>query len=488
MKYRIIGVCAMLVLLGGAVYAVSLDAETGETRVHQHLTARGPDEGCDCDGSELCTHLPLVLIDTGGAVIPGEPITDENNKEIGFTVTDEGEEMLSATIRIISDETRNHHPSDIPDLESDTLIRIRGNSSRYFDKKSYLLRLTDEDGAYRNEAVMGMDAHYEWALHGPYLDKSLIRNYMWYNIAGEIMDYAPNVRFCEVILNGQYQGLYVMTETITNGEDCRLNISEPVDGTTSTGYLLRQDRGTDDPLKDIETFSEYTYRNLQEIDIKYPRSSDLTPEMARAIGQDFSDFEKSLYSYDYDTDDYGYYYDIDVESFIDYFIINEFTTNYDAGHLSTYLYKDIGGRYKMVIWDFNSACDNYNETTLEPRRFEVQLCVWYYMLMKDEYFVERLIDRYHELRQTYLSGDYLAGYINDVVDYLGPAVGRNFEKWGYTFAEYRPLQPDERNPEDFEAAVRQMKEYIYDRSAWMDEHIDSLLQFCHESKNKKFNH
>ena len=64
---------------------------------------------------------------------------------------------------------------------------------------------------------MGMDAHYEWAMHGPYLDKSLIRNYMWYNIAGEIMDYAPNVRFCEVIINGEYKGLYVMTGTITNG-------------------------------------------------------------------------------------------------------------------------------------------------------------------------------------------------------------------------------------------------------------------------------
>lgn len=161
--------------------------------------------------------------------------------------------------------------------------------------------------------------------------------------------------------------------------------------------------------------------------------------------------------------------------------------SYDAGHLSTYIYKDIGGRYKMVVWDFNSACDNYVESTLTPRRFEMQVNVWFYMLMKDEYFVERLIDRYHELRESYLSGDYLAGYINDVVDYLGPAIDRNFEVWGYTFEEFRPLQPDERNPADFKKAVRQMKEFIYDRSAWMDEHIDSLLQFSHESKNKKFN-
>ena len=104
-----------------------------------------------------------------------------------------------------------------------------------------------------------MDAHYEWALYGPYLDKTLIRNYMWYNIAGEMMDYAPNVRFCEVILNGEYQGLYVMTETITNGVDCRVNVSEPVDNTTATGYVLRLDRGSENEMKNLDNFTYYAY-------------------------------------------------------------------------------------------------------------------------------------------------------------------------------------------------------------------------------------
>ena len=102
-------------------------------------------------------------------------------------------------------------------MESVIDIRVRGNSSRYFDKHSYLVKtLTDDGAASRDVAMLGMDAFDEWALHGPYLDKTLIRNYMWYNLAGEIMDYAPNVRFCEVLLNGVYQGLYVMTETVSS--------------------------------------------------------------------------------------------------------------------------------------------------------------------------------------------------------------------------------------------------------------------------------
>lgn len=488
MKYRLAGVAVAVLIVVVAGLLTVLNTGNEQNRYHQHEMARQPDAGCDCDGSELCTHLPLVIIDTGGQEMPGEPIRGEDGEEIGTTLTEEGEKMLSAHISILSDDSHNHHPSDEPDLESDIQIRIRGNSSRYFDKKNYLVRLVDRDGDYRSEEVMGMASHYEWALHGPYLDKSLIRNYMWYNIAGEFMDYTPNVRFCEVILDGEYLGLYVMMETITNGEDCRVDVSEPVDGTNKTGYVLRIDRGSSTQVKNIETFTNYTYRNLQQVDIQYPRAGDLTPELADAIAQEFSDFEKSLYSYDYDTDDYGYYYDLDVESFVDYFIVNEFTANYDAGWLSTYVYRDIGGKYKMVIWDFNSSCDNYEHSTMEPQHYEMHQAVWYFMLMKDEYFVNRIIERYHQLRNSYLNDDYLVAYIDAVVEYLGPAIDRNFEVWGYTFEDYMPLDPVERNPESHEAAVDQIKEFIYHRGAWMDENIEALLQYCHESKVKKFNH
>ena len=489
MKYRLAGVLGAVAMLGAVLLLSAMLPENAEARVHQHLLSRGPDAGCDCDGGELCTHLPLVLIDTQGEEIPGEPIgTSAGGPDLGFTLTEEGEAMLSAHITVIWGDDSNHHPSDEPDLESEMLIRVRGNSSRYFDKKGYLIRLTDGDGAYRNEEMMGMDTHYEWALHGPYLDKTLIRNYMWYNLAGEIMDCAPNVRFCEVMVNGEYKGVYVMTETITNGEDARLNISEPIDGTTKTGYALRLDRGSKKKKKNITTFTNFSLRSLMQMNIVYPRSGSLTEELAGAIEQDFSDFEKALYSYDYDTDDYGYDQWIDAGSFADYFIINEFTTNYDAGWLSTYLYKDIGGKYKMVVWDFNSACDNYTQSTMTPQHFEMQNCVWYYMLLKDETFVARIIDRYRELRETILSDDALAAYIDETIDYLGPAVGRNFEVWGYTFSEYRPLRPEDRNPEDHEEAVKQLKESIYNRGAWLDAYIDTLQQYCHESKVKKFNH
>ena len=492
MKYKLFGIGALALVLVCALLASAVEAEEGPYRYHQHREARGPDAGCDCDGTELCTHLPLVIIDTGGEAIPGEPLNDHYDAAgTSFTTTAAGADMLPARICVMDDGTRNHHPSDQPDLETDTLIRIRGNSSRYFDKKSYLLRFTDEKGEYEDHEVMGMDAHYEWALYGPYLDKTLMRNYMWYNIAGEMMDYAPNVRFCEVILNGEYQGLYVMVETITNGVDCRVNVSEPVDNTTSTGYVLCLDRGSENELKNLENFTYYTYlfdRNYSHcVNIQYPKSGALTQEMADGIEQEFSDFEKALYSFDYNTRDYGYQNYIDVNSFADYFILNEFTQNYDAGYLSTYLYKDIGGKYRMVVWDFNSACNNY-ESAIRTEGFQMQNTPWQKMLTRDEDYDRRIIDRYRMWRGSVISEEYLMNYIDETIAYLGPAIQRNFEVWGDAFAEYLPLEPESRNPDSFEDAVEDLKGFLRERGEWMDEYIEVVQQYGHPSAVKKYNH
>ena len=136
----------------------------------------------------------------------------------------------------------------------------------------------------------------------------------------------------------------------------------------------------------------------------------------------------------------------------------------------------------------NSCCDNFHFSQIDPQVFQIQYIPWYYMLFKDERFVNRVIERYRYLRTTYLSEEYLNQYIDDTVAFLGPAIDRNFEVWGYTFEEYTPLRPAERNPENYEAALTQLKDFIHVRGTWMDENIETLLQYCHESKVKKFNH
>ena len=105
----------------------------------------------------------------------------------------------------------------------------------------------------------------------------------------------------------------------------------------------------------------------------------------------------------------------------------------------------------------------------------------------DEDFTDALIKRYRELRGTFLSEEYLNDYIDSCIDYLGPAIERNFEKWGYTFEEENDvLSPTWRNPRSYDEAIESLKSFIAERGEWMDENIESLRQYSAESKIKKF--
>ena len=485
MKYKITGIIICIAVLLVSFYAPHITREE-KTRYHQHIEAENK-KVCNHVKDVFCTHLPLVIIDTFGKEITGKAIKNANGETI-YTTAEDGSDEITARIQISDNPTENNHLDSAPAVSSDMRIHVRGNSSRAFDKPGYAIKLITAAGGNNPQSVMGMDAHHEWVLHGPFIDKTLIRNYMWYNIAGEIMDYAPNVRFCEVILNGEYQGIYVMTENITAGDDgARLDLSVDKKDNTFSGYLLRLDRGSDADIKNISTFSSYSLRTKHIINIEYPGISNLTPSLAESIRQDFSKFEKALYSYDFDNKNYGYKNYIDAESFADYFIINEFTCNYDAGWLSTYIYKDIDRKYRMCIWDLNSACDNYQESMIIPNHFEMQNCLWYFMLLKDGEFTDLIIKRYRELRKTYLSEEYLYNYIDECITYLGNSVERNFDRWGYTFSsEYDVLMPAERNPHSYSEAVKQMKEFIRVWGDWMDKNIETLKQYSENSKIKKF--
>lgn len=353
--YKTIGLVACIATFLVLTLLIWLTPEESY-RYHQHLESL-PKEACEHGEDVFCTHLPLVKLETNGIEVPGKPVYEEETGRLtGYTTAEDGSATILARMEIVDHEFTNNHPDDAADIDSAVYIRVRGNTSREFDKFNYAIRLVNEAGENNPQSVMGMDAHHEWVLHGPFLDKTLMRNYMWYNISGEIMDYAPNVRFCEIMLNGEYIGVYVMEESITAGKDgARLDLFVNKENNMFGGYLLRLDRGSDDALKKLNNFSNYTYRITTEMNIVYPGIENLTEQLQKKICRDFSDFEKTLYSYDFMDGKHGYEQYIDVASFVDYFLINELTRNYDAGKYSTYIYKPLHGKYRMCIWDMNSA-------------------------------------------------------------------------------------------------------------------------------------
>ncbi len=454
-------------------------------RTHQHLEYNEKAEA-ENSADAFSTHLPIIMIDMGGSEPEVFPVSYENGLQDYLSTS------VNGTVEVIDNEEKYNLLSDQPSLQVAANVSIRGNSSKLYNKSNYKLSFINADGTENKEnGLLGMESHDEWALHGPYVDRTLIRNYMCMNVAGQIMPYTPDVRFCELFVNGEYRGVYLAMETVARGEG-RVDIKPYNDRQPCSSYILQANWYSDN-ANNIEPFSAYTkmMRYVTAMSVEYP-SENITPECKENIEQEISAYEKALYSFDYDDEAYGYRAFFDIDSFIDYAIINEFFQNYDAGNLSTYFYKDIGDQRLHIgpVWDFNNACDNFKDPLPE---FSVIFSVRYNMLMKDEYFVERLIDRYHQLRKTVLSEAYLMNYVDETVAYLGPAVDRNFTVWNDTFDEEKMqseivLNDPWRNPESYAEAVEQLKTHIQKRGSYLDEHIDTLRQFCSESATKKYNH
>lgn len=483
-------------ILAAALFSINWD--TGRVRFHQHLSCARQTEpqAVSIQPDEFVSHLPVIEVDTGGQKIPGNWIMDENGIRVGTELSDKGEEMIPVEICIVDSENGNNRPGDAAALESSAMFRIRGNSSRNFAKKSYLIKLTDEAGGENSQEMMGMGEHDTWALYGPFLDKTLLRNYMWMNISGEIMGYAPNVRYCEMFLDGSYQGLYLMMETVSRGT-YRVDLEAYKPGAAYTDYIVRMDKANEDS-RDLEVFSDYTMR-LEEsahsqikLSIVYPNDAVLNEKICDYIEKDFSRFEKALYSSDYKSLSRGYRQYIDVDSFVDYYVLQEFLGNTDMCYHSTYLYKDRLGKLHMgPVWDYNNVLDNFFSVDLDSSEFLFTDRLWYDRLLSDAAFNRQVRERYRQLRRTVLNEEYLMKYIDETVEFLGDSIERNYVVWGYSFeaenlSPLERLAPLSRNPADYEEAVGNMKAFIRERGRWLDRNIDALEQYCHPSNAKKY--
>ena len=507
----IVYVSSFIVVIVMSLVFTHFDTGSTTTRHHQHL--RSPSEAdlgictqCNQD-IFLCTHLPIIIIDTFGQDIPGRPLAFGMDSHDRFTrntfhTTSEGETETLAHVSVIDNQNDWNHDTDFPVFESLSAIRIRGNSSRFFDKPNYRIRLINEDESNNRLPLLGMNPGHEWALHGPFLDKTLMRNYMWMNIAHDVMSglFVPEVRFFELILNGEFQGLYVLMETL-RVEPNRVSLNRYRPGMPETSYFFRIDWSTQNPGRKIETFGVYTLRLEYEslIELLYPTYLNQSQRVRNYVMGSINSFERLLYSPEILINPRTVERHIDINSFVDFFIINEFIGNNDLFAGSSYFHKDIRGQLVAgPVWDFNNVLDNFF-LSMPVDEFYLNGRGWFDRLFMSPYFTQQVIRRWNSLRQGGLSEERLVEYMDDVTMWLGSAIDRNFEVWGFSFDynyltefERRLPRPEERaagitmadlNPASFEEAMEQKQNFMIERGRWMDEHIEILRQYSHPSRH-----
>lgn len=290
------------------------------------------------------SNLPIVIITTDGNGIPDSP-------------------RVLATMKIIfrGEGLRNY----LTDQDSVKYlnyngrinIEVRGSSSQTLPKKQYgLSTLMSDNVTERNVSLLGMPADNDWILNGLGYEPSLIRDYLCYNLSRMIGEYASRTAYCEVIINGSYNGLYLLQEKIKQGPE-RVNIAKMtiLDNSypkVTGGYIIKADKtNADDPVS--WTMSSYIGTNDVTFINDYPKPGEITDPQKYYIQSEFEKLRGATASGD-ESIETGYPSIIDIPSFVDYMLINELGSNVDAYQYSTYFHKDRNGKLRAgPIWDLN---------------------------------------------------------------------------------------------------------------------------------------
>ena len=427
--------------------------------------------------SDFTSHLPLVIIDTQGNSIPEAYRYDKEQKR--FVLKDENiDPYVNGKISIIDNENSINTLSDEADLTSNIKIKYRGNSSLVYEKHQYRIKLLTEDGQNNKQSIMGMEPNEDWIINISMIDSTLIRNYMVYNIAAKLMPFTPEVKYCEVILkdgdNYTYEGLYLMMESIKHGPG-RVDIEayDP-DEHHDVSYILRRDRYDDEDIMIEDTYALNNNLGYGYLGIKYPKQSEISEKTYDYIYNYINTLEEILYSDDKQKFlKYNNY--IDEDSFVDYFLINEYFSNYDAGNNSTYLYKDVGEKLKIgPVWDYDNAIDNVGKYILDTKSINFQGQTWFNELVKSESFCKKLKARYAKLSRGILSKEYIDNFIDETIQYLGNAKERDWKRWEHKYTEdrfyllaNRDNEIIDRNYKTHEGYVERLKNVLYEHAEYI---------------------
>ena len=329
-------------------------------------------------------------------------------------------------------------------------IKLRGNSSLSFNQKKYTIELRDESGKDVEASLLGMPAHSDWVLLAPYNDVSAVRDPLAFQLWRDMGHWAPRTRMVELTLNGDYRGIYILSEAIKR-DSMRVNIAKlkksDIAGRDVTGgYILRIDTYDEEdatfPSK-VPGIGEGIMTSQITWSCIYPKKKKLQPEQLAYIEQFVDSMELVIQSDDFADPQRGYAHFFDVPSFVDYFIHTELSLNADGYKRSAYFYKEklhadgTGG--KLVagpVWDYNLAygnCNFCNANNPEAWCFEggntQPTPAFWQRLLQDPAFRKAVKERYKALRKGVLSNKAINSYIDQHAKLLAPYIARHFEKY-----------------------------------------------------------
>jgi len=419
------------------------------------------------------SNLPIVVISTQ----PGQIIMDEPKITADMKII----HNAAGSVNYLTD------PANVYDGKIG--IEIRGRYSASLPQKPFGFETRDAAGNNLDTSLLGMPSENDWILLANYNDKSFLRNYLAFKLFSEMGHYAPRSRFCEVVVNAEYLGIYLLTEKIKVDDNrvdiANLNPDENSGDDLTGGYIFKNDyfTATDSWL------SNYSPINKPGAEVHFvyydPEPDELTSQQKTYLKEYVNEFEKVLYSDDFADNQTGYHAYLDVSSFVNYFIIGELSRNVDAYKKSRFYYKDKdsnGGKTGSgPVWDYDWAwknitenCIHFNKTDGSGWAYKINECAawpvppsWEVRLLQDRNFAREIHDRYYLLRKNILSQAHINSIIDSVAILLDEAKERHYMKWRILGINVGTPESGEQ-PDSYSGEIEKFKSWISTRLSWLD--------------------
>ncbi len=421
------------------------------------------------------SNLPIVVIQTNGQTILDDlKIT----ADLGIIYNGTGQ-------RNALSDAFNHYNGKIG-------IEIRGQSSQMFPMKSYGIELRLLDGSSNNQSLLGMPSESDWVLYAPYTDKTLMRNVLAYGISNSLGRYAARCRYVELILDNDYKGIYVLMEKI---KPVRVGVTKmkktDIEGDALTGgYIFSLDKQPNAWYSSFPALKSAN-KNFPHFSYVYPKETDIVAQQKAYIKKQVDDFEAALNSSNFQDPLIGVRKYADLNSFMDYFIVNEISRNVDGYRLSSYFNKDRDSKNSLIkagpVWDYDLSFRNANYcngSNVNGWAFQFNdVCpndgaglvpFWWEKLFTDSNYVKDLYKRWSQQRTTVLKTANLNQVIDSIVQLTDEARQRHFKRWPilgqYIWPNPNPI------PNSYNEEISYLKLWLEQRLIWIDQNLPKQIK------------
>jgi hypothetical protein len=400
------------------------------------------------------SNLPIVKLTTIGNAIGDDP-----KVPVRMQIIDNGPGI------------RNDANQTTYAYEGTIMAEWQGFSGPSYPKKNYDFECVDAQGNDIDTTFLGMPTESDWIFKAEYLDHTLIKNSLTYEMARRMGNYAPRTRGCEIILDGDYIGYYTLTEKVkrdVNRVDIAKLTNLDIAGPDLTGGYIIEMNITGDPghwYSAYPCINNATCGSPVEFKHVYPRQANLMPTQAAYIHAYVDTFENVMNGSNFADPVDGYRKYVDIKTFIDFLVVNEFSVNYDSYGRSTFMYKEKvtdGGKLKIgPSWDYDRALDYDDPGRTSGWVWQLTHPYWPFPFWWSKWWTEsdyrkEVACRWTTLRADILSDASFTALIDSLEQHVEEAAGRNFTVW------------NDLGGESYATQVDSVRSYLSRRIAWMD--------------------